>query len=106
MHAVLSTTTAVTMAVTQILQLTVAVTIILLPAVFSLPLPAVDSPFLAIKINREQGGIKYGYDSAVSKQAQNLVVSGKENIQILSIPIYLKYLLFGMVMSEDLICNA
>ena len=79
MHAVLSTTTAVTMAVTQILQLTVAVTIILLPAVFSLPLPAVDSPFLAIKINREQGGIKYGYDSAVSKQAQNLVVSGKEN---------------------------
>ena len=78
MHAVLSTTTAVTMAVTQILQLTVAVTIILLPAVFSLPLPAVYSPFLAIKINREQGVIKYGYDSAVSKQAQNLVVSGKE----------------------------
>merc|ERR1712243_431740 len=27
-------------------------------------------------IDRDQGGVKYSYDSAVSKQAQNLVVSG------------------------------
>ena len=73
------------------MQLTTAV-LIILPSVLPLPLPAVDSPFLAIKINREQGGIKYGYDSAVSKQAQNLVVSGKENHKNISIPIYKEYL--------------
>merc|ERR1712198_531628 len=50
--------------------------LILFPAVHLFPLPAGDSPFLAIKIDREQGGVKYGYDSAVSKQEQNLVVSG------------------------------
>merc|ERR1711887_351124 len=47
-----------------------------LPAALTAPLPAVDSPFLAIKIDRDQGGVKYGFDSAVSKQAQNLIVSG------------------------------
>ena len=52
---------------------------ILLPPAYSLPLPAGDTPFLAIKIDRDQGGVKYSYDSAVSKQAQNLVVSGKYN---------------------------
>ena len=51
--------------------------LVLLPAVHLFPLPAGDSPFLAIKIDREQGGVKYGYDSAVSKQEQNLVVSGE-----------------------------
>ena len=54
-----------------------AAVFILLPAVFPLPLPAGDTPFLAIKIDRDQGGVKYSYDSAVSKQLQNLVVSGK-----------------------------
>merc|ERR1712121_442989 len=53
-----------------------AAVFILLPAVFPLPLPAGDTPFLAIKIDRDQGGVKYRYDSAVSKQLQNLVVSG------------------------------
>merc|ERR1711875_66770 len=53
-----------------------AAVFILLPAVFPLPLPAGDTPFLAIKIDRDQGGVKYSYDSAVSKQLQNLVVSG------------------------------
>merc|ERR1712212_20811 len=53
-----------------------AAVVIVLPAVFPLPLPAGDTPFLAIKIDRDQGGVKYSYDSAVSKQAQNLVVSG------------------------------
>merc|ERR1711982_190993 len=53
-----------------------AAVFILLPAVYPYPLPAGDTPFLAIKIDRDQGGVKYSYDSAVSKQAQNLVVSG------------------------------
>ena len=72
------------------MQLTAAV-LIILPSVLPLPLPAVDSPFLAIKINREQGGIKYGYDSAVSKQVQNLVVSGKGDDKNMSKAIYKEY---------------
>ena len=76
----LSTVPAVTMLVTPpactpFLQYS-AVVLLLLPAVWPLPLPTVDSPFLAIKIDRDQGGVKYGFDSAVSKQEQNLVISG------------------------------
>merc|ERR1711970_287148 len=62
--------------VTMLAHILAVAVFILLPPAFSLPLPAGDTPFLAIKIDRHQGGVKYSYDSAVSKQAQNLVVSG------------------------------
>ena len=64
-------------ACTHLLQFVAAV-LLFLPTVWPLPMPAVDSPFLAIKIDRDQGGVKYGFNSAVSKQSQNLVVSGRK----------------------------
>merc|ERR1712083_31679 len=42
----------------------------------SFALPVVDNPYLNIKINREDNGVKSGFDSAVSKAVQNLIVSG------------------------------
>merc|ERR1711890_120261 len=42
----------------------------------SFALPVVDNPYLNIKINREDNGVKSGFDSEVSKAVQNLVVSG------------------------------
>ena len=38
--------------------------------------PAVTNPHLSITINRDDGGVKSGFDASVSKATQNLQVSG------------------------------
>jgi len=50
--------------------------LLLCVATLSMARPQYDDKIVTIRINREDQGVKSGFDSAVSKQDQSLVVSG------------------------------